>query len=202
MKINIKRLVFMDFDKTLFNTPMPEGGIEKWEEAKGKKFTHEDWWSRPESLDLSIFNIKPFPTILNQLRDDTARRDTYTVLLSSRIEQLKSYIKRILIKNKIHFDSISLSKDINDNKAKRIKEYLDKFPSVTEIAVYDDRKKELTLLSELKKEIGDDITVNIYKVDNDKISLTESYKNLKHIISGVLMEFDKENKNNRIYKKR
>jgi len=197
----ITQLSFYDFDGTLMNTPHPEEGIEKWEQAKGKKFTHQDWWSSPESLDLSVFNIKPFPTILNQLRDDTARRDTYTVLLSSRIEKLKSYIKRILIKNKIHFDSISLPKDIDDNKAKRIKEYIDKFPSVTEISVYDDRKKELNLLSQLKQEIGDNISVNIYKVDNDKISLTESYINLKYIISGVLMEFDKENKNNRIYKK-
>ena len=34
----ITRLEFFDFDATLFNSPLPEDGVELWKQATGKEF--------------------------------------------------------------------------------------------------------------------------------------------------------------------
>lgn len=194
----ITRLSFMDFDGTLFNTPLPEFGKEEWKQKTGEEYPHQGWWGRIESLSTNVFKIKPFPSVLNQLQDDTARRDTYTILLTNRIERLKPEVMKLLKQNNIVFDEYSF-KNGDENKVERIKQFLKRFPNVNEIAIYDDRKKELDILSTLKNEIGDNITVNIYKADDGSLSLIESYNKIKDIINNVILEFNEENKNNRIY---
>jgi len=196
----IKRLAFYDMDGTLMDTPHPEDGKVQWEKVNGEKYPYEGWWGKAESLDLDVFDIKPFPSVLSQLKDDTARPDTYTVLLTSRVQKLLPQIQKILQKHGIKFNDLSL-KNGSADKGDRIKNYINKFPDVKEISVFDDRKKELDILRSLKSEIGDDVTVNIYQADNGKLSLTESFNKITSIIFGAIVEFDKKTKDNRIYSK-
>ena len=196
----IKRLAFYDMDGTLMDTPMPEEGKIQWEKVKGEKYPYEGWWGRAESLDLDVFNIKPFPSVLLQLKNDTARPDTHTVLLTSRVQKLLPQIQKILKNYNITFDEYSL-KNGSEDKGDRINKILKKFPDVKEISIFDDRKKELDILKQMKSVIGDDVTVNIYKADNGKLALTETYNKINVIIYGTIVEFDKKNKNNRIYNK-
>jgi len=196
----IKRLAFYDMDGTLMNTPHPEEGKKMWEKVKGEKYPYEGWWGRAESLDLEVFNIEPFGTVLSQLKDDTARPDTYTVLLTSRVKKLLPQIQKLLNSHNITFNEYSLKSGSAD-KGDRIKTIMRKFPDVKEISVFDDRQKELDILSKLKADIGDDVTVNIYKADEGKLALTESFNKINAIIYGAIVEFDKKTKDNRIYKK-
>jgi len=196
----IKRLAFYDMDGTLMDTPHPEDGKVQWEKVNGEKYPYEGWWGKAESLDLDVFDIKPFPSVLSQLKDDTARPDTYTVLLTSRVQKLLPQIQKILQKHGIKFNDLSL-KNGSADKGDRIKNYINKFPDVKEISVFDDRKKELDILRSLKSEIGDDVTVNIYQADKGKLSLTESFNKITSIIFHAIVEFDKKTKDNRIYSK-
>lgn len=169
----ITTLSFYDFDGTLMDTPLPDEGKKVWLEKTGEEYPHIGWWGRPESIDLEVFDIKPFPIILDQLKTDTAKSDTYTVMLTSRLEKLKPAIQLILDKYNIVFDDLSL-KNGGGEKSDRIKKYLQKFPDVETINIYDDRDKEMKVFSDLKKEIGDKYLINVYKVIDGNYALVES----------------------------
>ncbi|MFW5847548.1 MAG: hypothetical protein ACOCVF_01330 [bacterium] len=176
---NIKRLVFVDFDSTLINSPEPEDGKKRYEQVKGEKYPYEGWWGRKESLDINIHDIKPFEAMVNQVKDENKKPDTHTILLTSRLPKLRNEILKILDKYNIHLDDHSFKYGSKD-KATRIKEFISKYPDVEEIVVYDDREKEFKVLRELKKELDKkgEIKMHIYKADNGKLSLLESVKKI------------------------
>lgn len=196
----ITRLAFYDMDGTLMDTPLPEEGKLHWKEVTGEDYPHLGWWGRAESLDTSVFDIKPFPTVLSQLKDDTARPDTRTVLLTNRIEKLRPAVMNLLRSNGISFDEYSL-KNGGEEKDNRIERYIHKYPDVKEVIFFDDRDKEIDIVSTLRDRIADDVTINIYQATVGDLALVESYNKLKSIIESVFVEFNKENKNNRIYNK-
>lgn len=178
----ITTISFYDFDGTLMNTPMPDSGREIWKEKTGTEYPHVGWWSRADSLNPEVFDIQPFPSVLNQLRSDTAKSDTYTVMLTSRLVKLEPQIKYLLDMYNIVFDDLSLKKGSDDEKSDRIKEYLEKFPDVHTINVYDDRDKEMRVLSKMKMELEDQYQINIYCVTDGKYSLVESVNEVDKII--------------------
>lgn len=184
----IKRLAFYDMDGTLMDTPLPEDGKKTWKEVTGEDYPHAGWWGRPESLSTDVFDIKPFPTVLSQLKDDTARPDTQTVLLTNRIERLRPHVENLLMVNGIRLDVLDL-KSGGEEKDERILRHLENNPNVKEISVFDDRDKELKLLSPLKDKVDNNIIVNIYKADDGKLSLVESYNRLKSIVNEEIKRF-------------
>ena len=52
-----KKLISFDFDDTLVKTPLPEEGKIVWKEKTGTDWPHRGWWSKPESLDMEIFDM-------------------------------------------------------------------------------------------------------------------------------------------------
>jgi hypothetical protein len=196
----ITRLAFYDMDGTLIDTPMPDIGRITWREKKGEDYPHVGWWGRAESLDTNVFDIKPFPAVLHQLNNDKARPDTRTILLTNRTEKLRSAVMKVLQKNHIYLDEYNL-KTSGLDKDDRIERYLDKFPNVKEISFYDDREKEIELITRLKDKIGDNIIINIYQATNGNLSLVESYNRVKTIINEVLIALDKEKIKVSIYNK-
>lgn len=190
----ITHLAFYDMDGTLMDTPLPEEGKLHWKEKTGENYPHLGWWSRAESLDTKVFDIKPFPAVLSQLKNDTARPDTRTVLLTNRIEKLRPAVMNLLITNGISFDEYSL-KNGGEEKDNRIERYFHRYPDVTEITFFDDREKEIDIVSTLKNRIGDDVTISIYQVIDGNITLVESYNKLKSIIVDEISKFVFEGKN-------
>lgn len=188
----INRLAFYDFDGTLANTPIPDTGKLVWKQKTGQVYPHQGWWGRPESLSLNVFDIKVFPSIAEKLKKDMARQDTYVAILTSRVPKLEPYLKAILDKNNINVNEISTKKG-GKSKDIRIKEFLQRFPDVKEIDVYDDRKKEFDVLLPLKKELADVVNVNIYAVDNGSIRLLESFDSIKTLINEEIQIFLNEN---------
>lgn len=165
----IKRIAFYDFDGTLMDTPLPETGKPHWKEVTGEEYPHVGWWGRAESLDLNVFDIKAFPSIADRLRNDVARSDTYTVILTSRLKKLQPYLEKILQHNNLTVDEWSPKNDGRE-KDDRIKEFLKRFPEVEEIDLYDDREKEFKVFANLKNEIGHEVRINVYKADNGHLS--------------------------------
>lgn len=173
---------FYDMDGTLLDTPMPEDGKRIWQEKTGTPYPHQGWWGRPESLDSTVFDIKPFASVLNQLRSDQTKNDTYTVLLTSRLTKLQPQIETLLKANGITFDDLSL-KSGGEDKDARIMTYLKKFPQVHTINIYDDREKEMVIFSKMKDQLKGDYQVNIYRVTDGKIALVEGENSLGRLIS-------------------
>jgi predicted GNAT family acetyltransferase len=171
----VKRLAVFDFDGTLMNSPHPEVGKQEWSEKTGEKYPHIGWWSKPESLDLEIFNIKPFPGIYNQYQKEKSTPGTHVIILTSRIEELRPQVEEILKKNGVYVDRLDMKNGNDDlDKGQKVLNYLKEFPNVQEINVYEDRDVELEAYNAIKNQIPENVVFNIYFADRGNLALTES----------------------------
>lgn len=177
----IKKLDFFDFDGTLMDTFTPEEGKEIWKDKKGEEYPHKGWWGRKESLDVDVFNIQPIKPVYSEYRKSINDSESLTVLLTNRIPKLKDAVINVLSQHNITFDDYNL-KSGKGNKVDRILEYLNKYPSVKEINIYDDREKELVEFRNFKLKYGWDYDINIYNINDGKI-LKENY-----VLDGIIMD--------------
>lgn len=139
----MKKVVFYDFDGTIMDSPLPDVGKPHYEKTTGEKFPHVGWWSKPESLDLSIFDIQPHSDVAERFRKDKADPNTYVVLLTNRLFKLEKEIKKILDKHDMHFDEYSFKNDGRD-KGERVLDIMKtKFPDVKNLEFYDDDPKHI-----------------------------------------------------------
>jgi len=186
----IKRLQVFDFDGTLANTVSPEEGKPAWAKHYGKPFPHLGWWGRPESLDMSVFDIKMFPSLLNQLKREVSAPDTYVIILTSRMEKLRPQLKAVLDANDVHVNAIDM-KHNELTKGEKILKYIDHLPDLEEVSVYDDREGDIASYKAIKDRIPEGITLNIYLADNGRFGLVEVENNdkLTHIIMEEIINF-------------
>lgn len=169
----ITKLAIFDFDGTISNSPKPEEGIGRWEKLKGVKFTHDDWWGSSESLDTNVFDFIFYRNVVNILNKEKSNPNTLVIILSSRVEKLRPYIKKILKQNSLSVKSLELKSD-ERTKGDKILELIDKFPALKQIDVYDDRDKEIKSYLSIKDKIPENIKFNIYVVNNGNINLFNS----------------------------
>jgi len=177
----IKRLAAFDLDGTLIDTPMPEDGKPMWEKHYDKKFPYQGWWGRPESLDLDVFNIKAFPSVLNQLKKELVTPNTYVIILTSRMEKLRPQVQAILDANNIHVDKLDMRRKEHD-KGIKILRYINEFPELKTINVYDDRDTDIAAYKNISSQMPEGIEFNIYLAESGKLSLVEAKNNLVEII--------------------
>jgi hypothetical protein len=172
----IKRLYAFDFDGTLINTLNFEKGKLIWEKFYNKIYTYSGWWGRPESLDLTVFNIKPFPKIFSILNDAIKDDESLVIILTSRREKLRPSLQAVLDINMINVDKVDM-KTIELTKGDRILEYLKKYPELEEINVYDDRDSDIESYMQTIPLIPQGIVFNIYHADKGELELISSTKN-------------------------
>lgn len=191
MKNAIKILHAFDFDNTLFRTFEPEEGKIIWEKYYGKPYPHLGWWGKPESLDLNVFYIKPFPSVLNQLNSAIATPNTYVIILTSRMEKLRPYVQAVLDKNGIVVDKLDMKRAEGD-KGVKILRYIQQFPELKIINVYDDRESDIIAYENIRTQIPEGIEFNIYRANRGKFALVESSR--KHnILEIIISEIKKLN---------
>ena len=169
----IKRLAAFDFDGTLMNSPEKEEGKLLWAEKTGEPYPYQGWWGRPESLDLNVFDIKPFSTVFHQLQKEQSTPDTYVIVLTSRQEKLRPQVQAVLDKNNIHVDKLDMKYDWKD-KGRKILDYIQSFPDLEEISVYDDMEEHIVAYEAIKAQLPENIILNIYRANKGNIALTES----------------------------
>jgi tRNA nucleotidyltransferase/poly(A) polymerase len=138
-----KKVVFYDFDSTLMDSPLPETGKIIYKEKTGQVYPHQGWWGRPESLDLSIFDIQTNPEIEAKFRVDSSDPNTYVVLLTNRLSRLSEPIKKILNKHNIVFDTYSFKNDARE-KGERVLDMMKSiYPNIKKLEFYDDDIKHI-----------------------------------------------------------
>jgi hypothetical protein len=179
----IKKIIFIDFDGTLANSPLPEQGKVIWEKKKKEKYPHIGWWGKPESLDTTVFKIDLIPNIEKIVRKGIFDSDTYTVLLSSRMKKLEPSVVTVLNNHNIRFDRIDL-KDDNKTKGEKVLDYIGNFPDLETIEVYDDNyEREIISFITIKNKIPNYIDFKIFWVTNGKPAIVESKEDvIKKII--------------------
>jgi len=183
----MKKLSIYDFDGCLMNTMSPEEGKELWSQAKGVPYPYVGWWGRAESLDTEVFDIKPFPNILSQLKKDVVNPNAYVIILTSRREKLRPQVEKILADNNIVVDDVIL-KYGNETKGDVILSYLKAMPDLVKIDVYDDfaggMENKIREFTDIENQIPDGVEYNIYAVDEgrDTFHLLESTNNVLNII--------------------
>ena len=167
------RLQVFDLDGTLISSPMPEEGKAIWKSVKGTDFPFLGWWGRPESLDMDIFDIKPFPKVLNILNKDVSTPDTYTIVLTSRQEKLRPLVQAVLDTNHITVDKLDMQRD-QRTKGQKILDYARKFPDLKEINVYDDRDTDITSYEGIRNSLPEGIKFNVYVAKQGELTLNEN----------------------------
>ena len=168
----ITRLCAFDFDATLMNTPEKETGQRFWFYKMGMPFKYQGWWGRPESLDLDVFDIKPFPKVLNTLNKDVSTPDTYVIVLTSRQEKLRPLVQVVLDKNNIHVDKLDMKSD-QRTKGQKILDYITEFPELREINVYDDKDTDIATYEAIRNLLPEGIKFNIYVAKQGELTLDE-----------------------------
>lgn len=164
-KSSILRVAFYDFDGTIIDSPMPELGKLLWAKKNGISYPHKGWWSKPESLDMSIFDIKGIKAIEQRLHKDINNKNCWTVLLTNRLSKLESEVLKVLNHLNITIDELQMMNRINFSKSMRVKYTLQGLPQATQIDIYDDDDKNISDFIQLKSELTQEgKSVTIYKV--------------------------------------
>ena len=145
----VTKLSIFDMDGTLLDSPTPENGKQKYKEVTGKEYPYEEgWWGKLESF--VPFDIKSNPGIVDFYNEAKKSPSTKCVLMTNRIPKFESAVKEKLANNNLHFDEYSF-KSGRDEKPARIKKFLEKYPDVTEVDVFDDQQDQLVPLEEFKR---------------------------------------------------
>lgn len=187
-EINV--LNVFDFDGTLIDSPEPEEGMKKWKEVTGNDYPFVGWWGRPESLDIEIFDIRPFKNVLNELISTKNKPNNRVIILTSRQEKLRPQLENILKHNNIDVDEIIMRKGSDKNKGEKVLDELNKYPTINTINVYDDRNIEIDTYKSIIPKLNNGIKFNIYFVNNDNIRLIGLNRNkLNEIIRSIVKKY-------------
>lgn len=185
----IKRLAAFDFDGTLMNTPEEEVGKRFWSHKKSMPYPYKGWWGRPESLDLDVFDIKPFPSVLTQLKKELVTPNTYVIILTSRMDKLRPQVQAILDANNIDVHKLDM-KHATSDKGVKILRYVQEFPLLKVINVYEDRDTDLQSYEAIREKLPQGIEFNIYQADQGSLALTESSRK-QNMVEIILEEIRK-----------
>jgi hypothetical protein len=138
-KKTITKISIFDFDGTLADTPSKEDGIPIWEAKTGEEYPHKGWYSKRESLDENVFNIK---------------------LIQSTIKDYM--VESVLSKNGVVFEEYHYKErgDTFTSKINTIKKLLSQNPNVSEIEMWEDRENHAEGFEQWGQQNGVNIRVN------------------------------------------
>lgn len=196
----IKKIAIFDFDGTLIDSPRnTRDNRILWEKKKEDTWGHLDingdytkaWWSKPESLDSSVFDIKAVPHVKQRLLEHVECPKTFTCLCTGRIQMFSSICKNILRENGIPvLDGYYLSDSYStlEFKLKTFNDLIDKHPYVEYIEIWEDRPTHVDVFRlwgsfqncevvvhqvDLGEKIEDDSFKSIEEVKKDYLELVE-----------------------------
>jgi hypothetical protein len=156
-----KKLICFDFDKTLCHTSEPVEGKIIWKEKTGYDYPHIGWWSKKETLDLSIFDTPLNKPVYSEYLKAVSDSDNFVILATGRIEELRKEVEKILNKYNLSFDGVFLNKGGDTFTFKRrLFERLISELQPEEFIMYDDRQLHLIEFEEWAKTMPCDVTIN------------------------------------------
>jgi hypothetical protein len=165
----INRISIFDFDGTLIDTDTPESGKALWQQEFGFEWPFKGWWGRPESLDsriffqkdpklmpgvkekgleINIFDNNPIAKTLSAYKEQSARPDTLTILLTGRHTGVGQLVTDILNSKGIKFDDYIYKTgnlDTADFKVEVLNKLVSNNPDLKEMEIWEDRDDHLPI---------------------------------------------------------
>jgi 4a-hydroxytetrahydrobiopterin dehydratase len=191
--MEIKKLISFDFDDTLVHTTLPAEGKQIWKEKTGEEWPYRAWWSRPESLDMDVFDIPLNKKIYRRYKQAISDPDNYVILATGRVAPLQDEVDIILNHYGLEFDEMHLNPGIDTFEfksnlfAKLIYEL-----QPEEFIMYDDRQEHLVKFVQWANAMPCKVTI-IDAISGEEFKPNED-KNLQENIRKVLMEMVNESK--------
>jgi len=147
----------------------PEEGKPIWKEKTGEDWPHRGWWSKPETLDLDIFDTKVNPYVYEEYLKAVSDPDNYVICATGRVEKLRPEVEKLLSEKNLAFDAIYLNTGGDTFNFKcRLFEKLIRKLGVSEFTMYDDRELHLIEFKKWAKTIN--CKIKIVDVINKKIT--------------------------------
>ena len=151
-----KKLICFDFDTTLIYTAEPEEGRKKWLLENGTNFPHPTgWWSKPESLDMSIFyptmNEWTYKHYLEAIKDES----NYVFVATGRMTKLQKEVQAILDFHDFKFHDVfcNWGSETYKFKTRLFESIISKNKNADEFILYDDRHEHLIKFVEWAEEM-------------------------------------------------
>ncbi len=149
MSFEFNKICVFDWDSTLCISP--ENTVENrkhWESVTGQpwKYKGNGWWSKMETLDSNVFDIKLNPYVLDVAKQYSENPEVYTVLLTGRIPIFEGVIKEIMRKHDLNdMDAYHFNDSHNtlDFKLRKIEELANSFPHVSIFEMWEDRVEHI-----------------------------------------------------------
>ena len=162
---DITKISIFDFDGTLMRTPHPEDGKKEWENFYDKDYPHIGWWSKPESLDDTVFNIEPIESTVTDYLKEMGDPNTLVIMLTGRLPHHHDQVIELLMTHNIVFDEYHYKEtgDTLGSKLHTIISLLNKYPNVSSIEMWEDREPHATSFEKWGKDNGVSIEVNLVK---------------------------------------
>lgn len=162
------KLICFDFDKTLIYTAEPEEGRKLWLKEKGENFPHPTgWWSKPETLDMSVFypsmNEWTYKHYLKAISDE----DNYVFVATGRMDKLKNEVQAILDFHDFKFHDVfcNWGSETFKFKTRLFESIIRKNPNADEFILYDDRHEHLVKFVEWAKEMEEKFRIKVTIID-------------------------------------
>jgi hypothetical protein len=161
-KKTITKISIFDFDGTLADTPHKEDGIAIWEAKTGKEYPHKGWYSKRESLDEEVFNVKLIPSTIRDYNNERINENTLLIMLTGRMPNQADQIENILTKNGVLFEEYHYKErgDTFTSKINTIKKLLSQNPNVSQIEMWEDRENHADGFEQWGQQNGVNISVN------------------------------------------
>lgn len=102
-------LYSFDFDDTMCHTMLPDPGMEIWQKETGTPWPHRGWWSKPETLDLEIFDTPLNQWTYRQYLESCKETDSLRILATGRLQKvpgMRQGIEKILNNHNVSFDEV------------------------------------------------------------------------------------------------
>ncbi len=156
-----KKLICFDFDATLFHTALEEDGKVIWQEKTGEKWPYLGWWSKPETLDLGIFETPINEKVYKEYLKAVSDSDNFVILATGRIERLRKQVETILNKHNLAFDRVFLKTGPGNTYyfKRTLFERLINELNPEEFIMYDDREEHIVEFKEWAKTMPCNITI-------------------------------------------
>ena len=105
-------LYSFDFDDTLIHTMLPDPGMQIWQEKTGTLWPYRGWWSKPETIDMSIFETPKNEWVYKKYLEAKSDPSGYVIMATGRLDTVKGMregVNKILQHYGMEFDEIHLN---------------------------------------------------------------------------------------------
>ena len=150
-RIEIEKIYIFDMDNTILKNPQKEDCERVWLEKFNTKWPHKGIYSKPESLDFTIFNIPTIPHVIEEYNKVKDEGNIHNVILTGRLIKLQKEVMSLLDYHNLYFDEYLLNNKIyqtrfvkQDGSDKRnvsypvSKKVLSQFEIPTDLKIYAD----------------------------------------------------------------